>query len=148
MRILAVLAAALSLFAISAAPTMAASTAMKDCAAKWSAMKADGSAKGTTYKVFSKECLAGAKAAETGKPAAAAAAVTGAPVAAPAKKPSLMSKLMGSKPAASSSAPSTPAAPVTSAATSTADTGGHPQCKKGKPCGHSCIAMDKVCHKS
>jgi len=24
---------------------------------------------------------------------------------------------------------------------------GHPQCKKGKPCGDSCIAMDKVCHK-
>lgn len=22
-----------------------------------------------------------------------------------------------------------------------------PNCKKGKPCGNSCIAMDKVCHK-
>ena len=22
-----------------------------------------------------------------------------------------------------------------------------PHCTKGKPCGHSCIAMDKVCHK-
>ncbi|THD74360.1 MAG: hypothetical protein E7812_18735 [Phenylobacterium sp.] len=22
-----------------------------------------------------------------------------------------------------------------------------PNCKKGKPCGGSCIAMDKVCHK-
>lgn len=26
-------------------------------------------------------------------------------------------------------------------------TAGHPQCKKGKPCGNSCIAMNKVCHK-
>jgi hypothetical protein len=25
-------------------------------------------------------------------------------------------------------------------------TGGAPHCAKGKPCGHSCIAMDKVCH--
>ncbi len=24
---------------------------------------------------------------------------------------------------------------------------GAPNCKKGKPCGHSCIAMNKVCHK-
>jgi hypothetical protein len=23
----------------------------------------------------------------------------------------------------------------------------HPHCVKGKPCGGSCIAMDKVCHK-
>jgi len=28
-----------------------------------------------------------------------------------------------------------------------AATGGAPHCKKGKPCGKSCIAMDKVCHK-
>ncbi|MGH7024171.1 MAG: hypothetical protein ACREEB_11355 [Caulobacteraceae bacterium] len=26
-------------------------------------------------------------------------------------------------------------------------TPGAPHCTKGKPCGHSCIAMDKVCHK-
>lgn len=32
-----------------------------------------------------------------------------------------------------------PAAPATS--------GKHPQCSKGKPCGNSCIAKDKVCHK-
>ena len=25
--------------------------------------------------------------------------------------------------------------------------GGAPHCKKGKPCGHSCIAVSKVCHK-
>jgi len=25
--------------------------------------------------------------------------------------------------------------------------GGHPVCSKGKPCGNSCIAQDKVCHK-
>lgn len=28
-----------------------------------------------------------------------------------------------------------------------ASTGGTPHCTKGKPCGKSCIAMDKVCHK-
>ena len=27
------------------------------------------------------------------------------------------------------------------------DRGGAPHCSKGKVCGHSCIAMDKVCHK-
>lgn len=26
-------------------------------------------------------------------------------------------------------------------------TGGAPNCKKGKPCGNSCIAKEKVCHK-
>ena len=25
-------------------------------------------------------------------------------------------------------------------------TAGAPNCKKGKPCGKTCIAMDKVCH--
>ena len=25
--------------------------------------------------------------------------------------------------------------------------GHHPVCKKGKPCGNSCIAQDKICHK-
>lgn len=25
--------------------------------------------------------------------------------------------------------------------------GGHPQCKKGKVCGNSCIAVSKQCHK-
>ena len=30
---------------------------------------------------------------------------------------------------------------------SSAMSGGHPQCKTGKPCGNSCIAKDKVCHK-
>ncbi len=29
----------------------------------------------------------------------------------------------------------------------TASTAGAPHCTKGKPCGKSCIAMDKVCHK-
>ena len=33
------------------------------------------------------------------------------------------------------------------AAASTMATGGAPNCKKGKACGHSCIAVDKVCHK-
>lgn len=43
------------------------------------------------------------------------------------------------------------ASTVTSAAAAPASTpsipAGHPQCKKGKPCGNSCIAMNKVCHK-
>jgi hypothetical protein len=39
--------------------------------------------------------------------------------------------------AATSTAPlATPSAP-----------GAHPLCKKGKPCGNSCIAQNKVCHK-
>lgn len=33
------------------------------------------------------------------------------------------------------------------ASTPSMATAGHPQCKKGKPCGNSCIAMNKVCHK-
>ena len=33
------------------------------------------------------------------------------------------------------------------AAATTATAGGAPHCVKGKPCGHSCIAMSKVCHK-
>lgn len=41
------------------------------------------------------------------------------------------------------------AAPMAPAATPamTPIPSGHPQCKKGKPCGNSCIAMAKVCHK-
>jgi len=27
------------------------------------------------------------------------------------------------------------------------ETSGVPHCTKGKPCGKSCIAMDKICHK-
>jgi hypothetical protein len=146
MRILAILAAALALVSVSTSPVLAANPAMKACAAKWSDMKKDGSAKGKTYKEFSTECLAGAKAGETGKPAAVAAAVT-AEAPAPTKKPSLMSRLLTPKPASGATSP--PPAPASPSTPSTAgDTGGHPQCKKGKPCGHSCIAMDKVCHKS
>ena len=48
-----------------------------------------------------------------------------------------------------------PAAVATTAATSHMSSMGamssmaahHPACKKGKPCGNSCIAVDKVCHK-
>ena len=32
------------------------------------------------------------------------------------------------------------------AAAAAAPAGGAPNCKKGKPCGKTCIAMDKVCH--
>jgi hypothetical protein len=41
--------------------------------------------------------------------------------------------------------PAAAAAPA--AAGGMASMAGHPQCKKGKPCGASCIAMNKVCHK-
>jgi hypothetical protein len=36
---------------------------------------------------------------------------------------------------------------TTTTAVAATTTGGSPHCNKGKPCGHSCIAMDKVCHK-
>jgi len=44
--------------------------------------------------------------------------------------------------AATASKPAPAAAPGKVASTS-----GSPHCMKGKPCGKSCIAMDKVCHK-
>ena len=36
---------------------------------------------------------------------------------------------------------------TTAAKTTMSASGGHPQCKTGKPCGDSCIATNKVCHK-
>ena len=36
---------------------------------------------------------------------------------------------------------------TTGGATTTTTAAGGPHCTKGKPCGKSCIAMDKVCHK-
>jgi hypothetical protein len=36
---------------------------------------------------------------------------------------------------------------TTSSKTTSKSAGGHPVCKTGKPCGDSCIAKDKVCHK-
>ncbi len=41
---------------------------------------------------------------------------------------------------APASEPMEPSAPMASPV-------GHPHCTKGKPCGGSCIAMSKVCHK-
>lgn len=43
--------------------------------------------------------------------------------------------------------PAAAAAPATTGSTASMASAGHPQCKKGKPCGNSCIAMNKVCHK-
>jgi hypothetical protein len=43
--------------------------------------------------------------------------------------------------------PAAAAPAVTPVATRAMATGGAPNCKKGKACGHSCIAVDKVCHK-
>jgi hypothetical protein len=59
-------------------------------------------------------------------PAAAAPAAAPAPAAKPAAKP---------------------ASTTTATSSSKPATGGHPNCTKGKPCGNSCIAKDKVCHK-
>lgn len=73
--------------------------------------------------------------------ATAPAATPAAPAA--AKKPSLLSGLM--KPRAPTPAQSTPPAPQSSS--SSMSTAGAPLCNKGKVCGHSCIAMTKVCHK-
>jgi hypothetical protein len=50
----------------------------------------------------------------------------------------------GAMPAQASSAS---AMRTSGAATSPTMPGAHPQCKKGKVCGDSCIAMNKVCHK-
>jgi hypothetical protein len=63
-----------------------------------------------------------------------------AAAAAPAATPA------AAKPAATPAAKPAATAAAKPAATQVA-TGGSPNCKKGKPCGHSCIAMDKVCHK-
>ncbi|MGI8841406.1 MAG: hypothetical protein ACR2F8_11595 [Caulobacteraceae bacterium] len=65
--------------------------------------------------------------------AAAAPAATATPAkAAPTK--------MAAKPAPAKA----PAAPMAGAS---AMAGHHPDCKKGKACGNSCIAVSKVCHK-
>ena len=37
--------------------------------------------------------------------------------------------------------------PVTNTTSSTSSSGGAPHCTTGVPCGHSCIAKGKVCHK-
>lgn len=50
-------------------------------------------------------------------------------------------------PAAASTGYNVASGHATSAASAPADGGGHPDCKKGKPCGNSCIAMNKTCHK-
>ena len=55
---------------------------------------------------------------------------------------------MAASPTATTTQKSTSAPAGTSTSGSAmASTGGAPNCKKGKACGHSCIAMDKVCHK-
>ncbi|HEY2051811.1 MAG TPA: hypothetical protein VGH03_20935 [Caulobacteraceae bacterium] len=54
-----------------------------------------------------------------------------APAAAPEAAPSATAASSAGKP--------------TAATTSTS--GGAPHCKTGKPCGNSCIAQNKVCHK-
>ena len=46
-------------------------------------------------------------------------------------------------------APATPmAASSTAPLVAPSAPAGHPICKKGKPCGNSCIAQNKVCHKA
>jgi hypothetical protein len=48
---------------------------------------------------------------------------------------------------AAAAAPGTAASAAATPAAATAASGGAPHCKTGKPCGNSCIAKDKVCHK-
>jgi hypothetical protein len=48
---------------------------------------------------------------------------------------------------AAAAAPAATTSATTATSTKTSTTGGHPVCKKGKPCGNSCIAVNKVCHK-
>ena len=49
--------------------------------------------------------------------------------------------------AATKSAEATAAKPAHAATTTTSAASGHPNCGKGKACGNSCIAANKVCHK-
>jgi hypothetical protein len=77
---------------------------MAACAAQWQAMKKAGTDKGTTYKVFSKDCMSKA-----------------AGPAAPAKTPSAPSSTMAKKTAATP-APVAAAAPPVTAKTTTAKT--------------------------
>ena len=91
-------------------------------------------------------------AATIANPATMTPALTaGGTLAPPAKKPGLLSGLMKPK----ASAPSPTQSPIPPRVISTngsnlsrsGETGGAPHCTKGKVCGHSCIALDKVCHK-
>ena len=75
-------------------------------------------------------------------PVTAAPATMAPAAAAPAKKPSMFSGLMKPKPATTSDAVA-----LSASSSAAMATGGAPHCTKGKVCGHSCIAMAKVCHK-
>lgn len=83
--------------------------------------------------------------ASTATPAAPSPMAASTPMAnspttttAPAKKPSMMSSFMKPKPAPRS---------TEQMASPAMATGGAPHCTKGKVCGHSCVAVAKVCHK-
>lgn len=87
-------------------------------------------------------------------PAAGASATSPAAATTPApKKKGLLSGLMKPKAAAPATTPAAAPAPVSTpksapvSAMAPAAAAHRPVCKKGKPCGNSCIAMDKVCHK-
>ena len=92
----------------------------------------------TTHKRIS--CKTAAASARGVAPAAAAPAV-------PAKKPSMMAAFMKPKAAASTPAPTPMQSPAPTSSPAAMATGGAPHCTKGKVCGHSCIAPDKICHK-
>lgn len=92
----------------------------------------------TSHKRISCKAVGGASLAVTPTPAMAATPIG----AVPAKRPSMFSGMMKPKPA---TAPTQSPAPTSSS--SMTATGGAPHCTKGKVCGHSCIAMDKICHK-
>ena len=66
----------------------------------------------------------------------------------PAAASATMAKSATTPAPAAAAAPAMSATPATAAkAPKLASAGGAPNCKTGKPCGHACIAQDKVCHK-
>lgn|GEM_PF-6569314 len=100
----------------------------------------------TTHKRIS--CKTVPAAASTPTKPVAATKPTAPAYPAPAKRPSIFSGMM--KPKVAPSGPMQSPAPagfVGNNGSALSRTGGAPNCKKGKVCGHSCIAMDKVCHK-
>ena len=73
-------------------------------------------------------------------------AATATPV--PAKKGVGLMGMFKPKGAAPGTAATPMAATSSSPVAATMLPAGHPVCKKGKPCGNSCIAQNKVCHKT
>jgi hypothetical protein len=92
-----------------------------------------------------------AAAAQTGAKAATAADTKAAKANAKAAKTDAATAKKADKKAKAAASKVTPAVTTNAPAPAQAAAGGMTsnghQCKKGKPCGKSCIAVDKVCHK-